>query len=215
MKEFDAETINLLTIFIVESNLIEGIKVDPVLIRNELMSGEKSGHAGAMLFLQKLAKNKKHILTEADVKKVQELITKEQGEKGLDRPLKSKWVGEYRDIGVMVGGKICPHYSQVPSLMKNLILQIQEWQKRWEIFEKIENIAFLDDSHLDFEKIHPFADGNGRTGRALILYLMLYMDIKPFIFTNYDKFLCYYPPLQKEDKKIMRQYFYQKSKIAP
>ncbi|MBI3046429.1 MAG: Fic family protein [Candidatus Harrisonbacteria bacterium] len=206
MQNFD-----LFARFLVESNLIENIEDNLDFVREELRCGAKDGHAGAILYLEKLAQDKSHLLIEADIKKVQGLITKEQGEKRFDLILKPKWIGNYRDIGVTVGGRTCPHYFQVPNLMKSLALQIQEWQKCWKRFPEMLNFANLADFHYEFEMIHPFADGNGRTGRAIVFYLMLYMDREPFVFTNEDKYLYYFPPLQRQNKMLMRNYFYRKS----
>jgi len=203
--------IELLKQFIIESDLIENIKDDPDFVKEELKNGKKDGHVGAILFCAQLAKDKNRSLSEADIKKVQGLITEEQGKKRADLKLKPEWIGDYRNINVGVGGRTCPHYHQVPELMKGLVLQIQEWQKCWQEFSEIQNLAMLADYHYDFEMIHPFADGNGRAGRAIIFYLMLYMNRRPFIFTNFDKYDFYYPPLQIQNKKMMRHYFYRKT----
>lgn len=206
-----ADKTDLFKRFILESNLIEGIEDNPGLLEKELRSRKKDGHAGVILHLEKIAKNKRHFLTESDIKKVQGLITKEQGLKRADLKLKPEWVGKYRNVGVSVGGRLCPHYSEIPCRMEKWILEIQEWQAGWEKFPEIQNLAFLADFHYEYEFIHPFVDGNGRSGRAVILYLMLYMDKEPFVFTNYDKYLFYYPSFNFENSMLMRNYFYRKT----
>ena len=42
---------------------------------------------------------------------------------------------------------------------------------------KIEIIETVCESHISFERIHPFADGNGRTGRLVMNYLLMKNDI--------------------------------------
>lgn len=38
-------------------------------------------------------------------------------------------------------------------------------------------IAIIAEAHIGFERIHPFVDGNGRTGRMLLNYFLLERDI--------------------------------------
>ena len=44
-----------------------------------------------------------------------------------------------------------------------------------------EKIEVIMEQHLRFERIHPFSDGNGRTGRALIVHSCLQQGIAPII----------------------------------
>jgi len=44
-----------------------------------------------------------------------------------------------------------------------------------------ETIEAIMEQHLRFERIHPFSDGNGRTGRALIVHSCLHQNILPII----------------------------------
>lgn len=50
--------------------------------------------------------------------------------------------------------------------------------------EKIEAIV---DSHIQFERIHPFSDGNGRTGRMIMNYSLLKEKLPPFIVHKSDR----------------------------
>ena len=50
-----------------------------------------------------------------------------------------------------------------------------------------EKIEVIMEQHLRFERIHPFSDGNGRTGRALIVYSCLQQGIAPIIINKSDR----------------------------
>lgn len=43
------------------------------------------------------------------------------------------------------------------------------------------------EAHIEFEKIHPFSDGNGRTGRFLIIYSYLEQNLAPIIIPKEQK----------------------------
>ncbi|CRF45890.1 Fic family protein [Helicobacter heilmannii] len=45
-------------------------------------------------------------------------------------------------------------------------------------------LAIIMDAHIKFERIHPFSDGNGRTGRSLIFYSVLEHNLMPFVITK-------------------------------
>jgi Fic family protein len=72
--------------------------------------------------------------------------------------------GTYRTIGVRVGNHQPPHPDDVSPLMFELL---EWWNTRAPELSPILTSAIL---HYRFEDIHPFADGNGRTGRALALW---------------------------------------------
>lgn len=54
--------------------------------------------------------------------------------------------------------------------------------------------------HHDFEKIHPFQDGNGRVGRIIMFKECLKNDIIPFIILDVDK-MFYYRGLKEYDRE--------------
>ena len=68
--------------------------------------------------------------------------------------------GRLRSINVQVGNHMAPPEAQVPGLLENLYRYVNDSDD-----EPVIKAVF---AHLQFETIHPFADGNGRTGRALI-----------------------------------------------
>ena len=72
--------------------------------------------------------------------------------------------GRYRTIGVQVGGYMPPGPAEVSGLMFEFL---DWWNKKAEEISPVLSSAIL---HYRFEAIHPFADGNGRTGRALALW---------------------------------------------
>lgn len=72
--------------------------------------------------------------------------------------------GSYRTIAVRVGKHFPPAAADVSGLMFELL---DWWNKRSVELSPVLSSAIL---HYRFEHIHPFADGNGRTGRALALW---------------------------------------------
>jgi len=72
--------------------------------------------------------------------------------------------GRYRNIQVRVGRHVPPPAKDVSGLMLELL---DWWNNRAEELSPVLSSAIV---HYRFEWIHPFADGNGRTGRALALW---------------------------------------------
>lgn len=72
--------------------------------------------------------------------------------------------GAYRTIAVQVGHYIPPEPNAVSPLMFELL---EWWNTASTTLSPVLSSAIV---HYRFEDIHPFADGNGRTGRALALW---------------------------------------------
>lgn len=68
--------------------------------------------------------------------------------------------------------------------------------------EKIEAIL---DTHIQFEIIHPFSDGNGRTGRMMMNYSLLQNNFAPLIIQANEK-AEYYRILDQQDVKGFLDY---------
>ena len=52
-----------------------------------------------------------------------------------------------------------------------------------------EKLSEILNFHIEFERIHPFSDGNGRTGRLIMLYLCFQENISPFVIEKNDRAL--------------------------
>jgi len=72
--------------------------------------------------------------------------------------------GRYRAMRVQVGEYLPPPPGEVPGLMLELL---EWWNGDAPVLSPVLSSAIV---HYRFEAIHPFADGNGRTGRALALW---------------------------------------------
>ncbi len=72
--------------------------------------------------------------------------------------------GRYRTIAVRVGSYVPPPPQDVSGLMFELL---EWWNQQSAKLSPVLSSAIL---HYRFEGIHPFADGNGRTGRVLALW---------------------------------------------
>jgi Fic family protein len=71
--------------------------------------------------------------------------------------------GRYRSHAVRIMGANIPlaNYLKVPELVAQLTFAMQESDS--------DIVAAMAKNHAIFEKIHPFSDGNGRTGRLVML----------------------------------------------
>ena len=72
--------------------------------------------------------------------------------------------GRYRDQCVWVGSYLPPAPEDVPQLMTDLLAW---WNESSSDLSPVITSAII---HYRFEAVHPFSDGNGRTGRALALW---------------------------------------------
>lgn len=159
---------------------LEGMTVDQKPLKDHL---EAIGHRDAFLYVQDIA-SKDIQLSENVIKNIHALVL-------INRPDDK---GTYRRIPVRIMGAYTEPLQpyMVQPAMEGLLI---ENKKRAETMNIIERIARF---HLEFEGIHPFIDGNGRTGR-LILNLDLIRNGYPPInvkFTDrkryYEAFDAYY-----------------------
>lgn len=158
--------------------VLEGITIDRKPLKDHL---EAVGHKDAFLYVQELIRDNIPF-SETIIKQIHTLVLMNRPE---DR-------GIYRRIPVRIMGAYHtpPDPIMVPEMMEKLIAEFTKKK-----LHPIENAALF---HLKFEGIHPFVDGNGRTGR-LILNLFLMQNGYPPINVKfadrkryYDAFDNYY-----------------------
>ena len=98
----------------------------------------------------------KKVLRHTDVLELHKILAGEVMDQGE--------AGKYRVVNVRVGNYRPPSPADVSGLMFELL---EWWNKAAPQLSPVVSSAIL---HYRFAAIHPFADGNGRTGRALALW---------------------------------------------
>jgi len=155
--------------------VLEGITVDGKPLKDHL---EAVGHRDAFRYVQQLVAVKAPF-SERVIKEIHSLVL-------LDKPEDR---GVYRRIPVRIVGAHHepPQPYLVPMQMERLIADFAEDRRH-----PVHSAALF---HLKFEGVHPFVDGNGRTGR-LILNLALMRHGYPPINVKYADRRRYYDCLE-------------------
>lgn len=135
--------------------VLEGITIDKKPLKDHL---EAVGHKEAFEYVRQLV-SEKEVVSERNIKEIHSLVLMDRRE---DR-------GVYRKIPVRIMGaeNEPPQPYMIPVLMEKLIKEHLEQCKKMHIIEAAARF------HLEFEGIHPFIDGNGRTGRLLLNFELL------------------------------------------
>lgn len=171
--------------------VLEGITIDRKPLKDHL---EVIGHRDAFEYIIQLVQEKIP-LCERIIKEIHNLVL-------IDRPEDR---GVYRRIPVRIMGAKHepPQPYLVPVQMEQLIIRHGEMTNT---MHPVERVALF---HLLFEGIHPFIDGNGRTGR-LLLNFELSSEGFPAInvkFTDrkkyYDCFSSYYETGSHEQMTLL------------
>lgn len=90
----------------------------------------------------------------------------------------------YRRHGVQVGDRTAPEWHRVPELVRALWLALPHVVPEQGRAAGPHEPMSADDFYLEFELIHPFGDGNGRTGKVLHNWILGTLD-RPVLVADY------------------------------
>ena len=160
------------TRYIFETNSIgvesEAVNVDDVI--------ETANHFRC---IDMIIDNAKSVLSEKFIKELHLLL------KSGTSDARKEWfaVGGYKKMPNEVGGMPTALPEEVAAKMKVLLAKYNA--------KKQKTLADILDFHVQFEKIHPFQDGNGRVGRLIMFKECLKYNIVPFIIEDNLKMFYY------------------------
>lgn len=159
---YNSNAIEGSTLTLKETSLVlQGITINKKPLKEHL---EAIGHKDAFYYVCDLVREKTP-LTESIIKQIHSLVLVAEPQ---DR-------GVYRKLPVRILGAnhTPPQPYLVPKQMEDLIINYKKWIKTKNI---VEVVSLL---HLNFEFIHPFIDGNGRTGRLLVNLVLMQNGFPP------------------------------------
>ena len=107
-------------------------------------------------------------------------------------------VGDYKTRPNRIGSVTTALPHEVPGKMRELFVEYEEKEKI--------GLKDLAEFHLRYERIHPFQDGNGRTGRIILFKECLGHKILPFIIYDRDK-AAYYRALNENNAELLTGFF--------
>ena len=153
-----------------ETQLIleKGITVGGKTLREHL---EVVGHRDAIGYVESLAQQEKAI-GEWEIRQIHSLLLMV-----IDRAE----AGRYRQLDVKAAGTeyaYPPHY-----LLPELMAEFVEWLNS-DTARQLHPVDYAAEAHCRFVGIHPFRDGNGRTGRLLMNLLLLRVGYPVVVISN-------------------------------
>jgi Fic family protein len=141
----------------IEGNTLTLSETELVLERGMTIAGkpvkehlELIGHRDAFDYIMLYA-DKNTELSERVIRNIHSLVLMDN----------ARYRGVWRDVPVRVGNHIPPQPYMIAPLIEKALGDFAEYKK---VLSVIEAAARF---HLEFETIHPFIDGNGRTGRLI------------------------------------------------
>jgi hypothetical protein len=93
--------------------------------------------------------------------------------------------GSFRrhEIATLAGGMKPPTFPLVPAMLGGLVDRVNQIgaDLRAGRFAGLDGPVLMAECHGEFERIHPFLDGNGRTGRLVVNLIMVRLGWPPVV----------------------------------
>jgi len=125
-------------------------------------------------------KNKRKLTQKSGIKYILKM------HKILLEKLAPHYAGVIRECPVMIGGEIRSQSKE------EITAGLWDLLREWENYRPCKDQEkFLKEWHIHFEYIHPFSDGNGRTGRILMNIQRLELGLPILIIYEIDKYRYY------------------------
>ncbi|MBI2106124.1 Fic family protein [Candidatus Woesearchaeota archaeon] len=203
-KTFENRYESFLARFTYDSNAIEGNtlslkETSYILFDGRTPEGkslreinEVLNHKKAFDFMLEYKKD----ITKIFICKLQSLIVANTLKKDLESQ-----AGRYRDLQVYIRGAnfVPPNPKEAKKEMKTLLF----WYSKNK--NQLHPLILAAYFHAAFESIHPFVDGNGRTGRLLLNFILHKYEF-PMINLPNSKRLSYYECLEESRKGDLRKF---------
>lgn len=129
--------------------------------------------------IDRIIERAKATLTESFIKELHLILKNGSSDSRKERFA----VGDYKKMPNEVGGVDTALPEEVSDRMNNLLRKYNNGEEK-----TLEDIL---DFHVQFERIHPFQDGNGRVGRLIMFKECLKYNIVPFIIEDNLKMFYY------------------------
>ena len=171
---------------------------------------EMSGHDEAVKWILDIIKEERP-LTENFIRELHKLILKESYEVDAITPdgnptKKRIEIGQYKTIPnhvKTITGEIFRFATpeETPAMMRDLL----EWYREETKKESCNPVLIASEFHYKFIRIHPFDDGNGRTARIIMNFILLQYGFPPVIIKTDDK-ANYFSALRQADAGVLEPF---------
>ncbi len=186
--------------FIFNSNNIEGSKIPEEVVKKIIETGKlnyknKNEAREALNSIDAFEYLKDFNFNLASIKRLYYILThKLLMENGNPYPR------GFKQINLIVGNSSTTDLNKVKKELKELI----KWYKKNK--GKIHPLILAYDFHLQYESIHPFRDGNGRTGRLILNKILVQNGYPPIIVYKENK-QSYFNAIEKAREGRKKKYY--------